>query len=158
MFNRILSIELPYRNDGGRFTSFVNHFINIDIVNGKKLSFKTLITNQEKLITLLRDGKTLCSYGPIYDLDQKESDSYLRKRMKEMSDGDLNRILKQCMLPQEDFALYDEGTGDVTVENRANFFVTEDALVIMFVESRYRYYVALKFERLEKEGIINNQY
>ena len=78
--------------------------------------------------------------------------------MKEMSDGDLNRILKQCMLPQEDFALYDEGTGDVTVENRANFFVTEDALVIMFVESRYRYYVALKFERLEKEGIINNQY
>ena len=117
-----------------------------------------MITNQEKLITLLRDGKTLCSYGPIYDLDQKESDSYLRKRMKEMSDGDLNRILEQCTLPQEDFALYDEGTGNAVVGNRANFLVTKDALVITFVEHGYRYYAALELERLKKEGIINNQY
>lgn len=155
--NRILSIELPYETDGRRI-SYVDHFINIDIVSGKKLSFKTLITNQEKLITLLRDGKTLCSYGPIYDLDQKESDSYLRKRMKEMSDGDLNRILEQCTLPQEDFALYDEGTGNAAVGNRANFLVTKDALVITFVEHGYRYYAALELERLKKEGIINNQY
>lgn len=62
------------------------------------------------------------------------------------------------MQSQEDFALYDEGVGETTVENRADFFVTKDTLVITYIESGYHYYLALELERLKKEGIINNLY
>lgn len=156
--NKILSIELPYRSVGGRFTSFVNQFITIDMQNGRKITYKELIKNEGKLIDLLRDGQTVFSDGTIYDNNQKESDDYIRKRMEKMSEDDIEDLLNQCMLSQERVSLYDEGLEKPTVGTRTDFFVSEDAFTITYVEGTYHYYASIGLEKLEKEGVINMDY
>ena len=156
--NQILSIELSYRSVGGRFTSFVNQFITIDMQTGRKITYKELIKNERKLINLLRDGQTVFSDGTIYDNNQKESDDYIRKRMGKMSEDDIEDLLNQCMLSQENVSLYDEGLGKPTVGTRTDFFVSEDAFTITYVEGTYHYYASIGLEKLEKEGVINMDY
>lgn len=153
--NQILSIELPYISVGGRFTTFINQFITIDMKTGRKITYKELIKNEGKLIDLLRDGRSVISDGTIYDYNQQGSDDYIRKRMKKMSTDEVKEILYQCTLSQESISLYDEGLGKPTVETRADFYVTEDALTITYVEGTYHYYASIGLGRLEKEGVIN---
>lgn len=148
---QILSIELSYENLDGKSTTFVSQFITIDMQEGKKLSFQQLIKDENKLISLLQDGKSICSFGTIYDKNQSESDSYIRKTMKDMSEDDVKNILAQCKLSQEEFALYDEGSGEPTVYNRSDFFISEDVMVIVYVEHGYTYYIALEMETLKSE-------
>ena len=128
---QILSIELPYRSVGGRFISFVNHYITIDMQTGRKITYSELIENEGKLIDLLRDGKSIFSDGTIYDNNQNESDLYIRKKMKEMS---------------------------TTVETHADFYISENAFSITYVEGTCRYYVSIGLEILKKEGVINMAY
>lgn len=155
---RILSIELPYRSVAGRFTSFVNQFITVDMQTGKKITYEELVKNEGKLIELLRDGKSVFSDGTIYDKNQEESDDYIRKSLQEMSVDDIKKLLNQCILPQESIELYDEGLGKPTVGTRTDFLVSEDAFTITYVEGTYHYYASIKLEKLEKEEIINTDY
>ena len=145
---QILSIELPYRSVGGRFISFVNHYITIDMQTGRKITYSELIENEGKLIDLLRDGKSIFS----------ESDLYIRKKMKEMSKDDIKELLEQCKMSQEDILLYDEGKGKTTVETHADFYISENAFSITYVEGTCRYYVSIGLEILKKEGVINMAY
>lgn len=156
--NQILSIELPYRSVGGRRLTFVSQFITIDMQTGRKITYKELIKNEGKLIDLLRDGKSVSSDGTICDYNQKESDDYIKKRMKKMSEDDIKDLLNQCSLSQESISLYDEGLGKPTVETRTDFYVTEDAFTITYTEGIYHYDVSIGLEKLEKEGVINKVY
>ena len=155
---QILSIELPYRSVGGRFISFVNHYITIDMQTGRKITYSELIENEGKLIDLLRDGKSIFSDGTIYDNNQNESDLYIRKKMKERSKDDIKELLEQCKMSQEDILLYDEGKGKTTVETHADFYISENAFSITYVEGTCRYYVSIGLEILKKEGVINMAY
>ena len=124
---QILSIELPYRSVGGRFISFVNHYITIDMQTGRKITYSELIENEGKLIDLFRDGKSIFSDGTIYDNNQN-------------------------------ILLYDEGKGKTTVETHADFYISENAFSITYVEGTCRYYVSIGLEILKKEGVINMAY
>lgn len=62
------------------------------------------------------------------------------------------------MLSQEGVSLYDEGLGKPTVGTRTDFLVSEDAFIITYVEGTYHYYVSIRLEKLEKEGVINMDY
>ena len=154
----LLSIELSYRHVGGRFPIFVCQYITVDIRNGKKLLFKELVKDENKLISLLRDGKTLSSLDTIYDFDNEESEACLRKMVQDMSENDVKNMLKQCTLSQEKVQLIEYKQGEPTVQNRADFYVTEDFLVITFVQSRYHYDIAIELEKLKNEGVVNEDY
>lgn len=156
--NRILSIELSYESVDGKFTSFVEQYITVDMQTGKKITYKDLIKNEGKLIDLLRDGKSVSSDGTIFDLNQKESDDCIRKFFEEMSEDDIKDLLNECILSQESIALYDEGLGKPTVETRTDFFISEDAFTIAYVEWIHHYYASIELETLEKEEIINMEY
>lgn len=72
-----------------------------------------------------------------------------------MPEEDVKNILEQCKMSQDEFALYDEGLGEPTVYNRSDYFISEDALIVIDVEQGYSYYIALDLETLEKQGMIS---
>ena len=154
----LLSIELIYQHVGGRFFCTTNQYITVDIRNGKKLLFKELIKDENKLISLLQDGETLSSLDTICDLDKEESDACLRKMMQDMSENDVKNILKQCTLSQEKVQMKEYKQGEPTVSNRADFYLTEDFLIITFVQSLYHYDIAIELEKLINEGVVNEDY
>ena len=75
-----------------------------------------------------------------------------------VSKDDIKELLEQCKMSQEDILLYDEGKGKTTVETHADFYISENAFSITYVEGTCRYYVSIGLEILKKEGVINMAY
>lgn len=124
----LLSVGMSYESDSDH-TYIINDYITIDIKNGKRLYLKDLF-DVEQLTKWIKNTDNYYAKRYQFSLEQEEGDEAIRKYMKKLSEDEIRSMLEQCSKSQKEFISLFEKEQDVNLENRANFYLTNDGLMI----------------------------
>lgn len=148
----ILSIGQSYTTNG----CITNNYITIDMVKGEQIFLNDIISDENELVRILSDARLVTTSRNAFSLDQEEADDAIRRKLRNTPTSEIHEMLRQCSLPQDDFPLLDNGNKVCLpyVFERANFYITEEALVIE--EGEWHNKIILKFKDIDH--IIKQEY
>ena len=146
--SRFLSVGQSYETDN----FITNDYITIDLVTGRRIFLKDIITDEKKLAQVLHEGKIMTTSRNAFTLDQDEADAAVRQWLREAKLSKIEKILQQCSLEQKKFRLLTDKKNKKKsslpfVHERPNFYLQNDGLVIE--EGEWHSQIILKFKDID---------
>ena len=153
--SRFLSVGQSYETDN----FITNDYITIDLVTGRRIFLKDIITDEKKLAQVLHEGKIMTTSRNAFTLDQDEADAAVRQWLREAKLSKIEKILQQCSLEQKKFRLLTDKKNKKKsslpfVHERPNFYLQNDGLVIE--KGEWHSQIILKFKDIDY--LLNPQY
>ena len=153
--SRFLSVGQSYETDN----FITNDYITIDLVTGRRIFLKDIITDEKKLAQVLHEGKIMTASRHAFSLDQDDADAAVRQWLREMKLSEIEKMLQQCSFEQKKFRLITDKKNKKKsslpfAHERPNFYLQNDGLVIE--EGEWHSQIILKFKDIDY--LLNPQY
>lgn len=103
--DKYISISLSYYLKANR-SKILNNYIVVDITSGKRLFLKDFVSDENQLISKMKEGNGIYADTNAFALEKDEANNQLKSLLLEEPEEDLRQMLIQCSMEEKNSLLY----------------------------------------------------